>query len=123
MRNGAADVMLHEIDDLIDRGREFPDVQVEVQEDRPNIGVFQQIFHIVVQVRQLLYLCLILRINGDQLLVDGLEFLVCRLQLFIRREELLVDAWSSSFEVSSSSMVAWRFSFVYWSSCSRSLIR
>ncbi len=76
-------------------GREEPDVQVTVEEDRRNIGAVEHVLQVVrrravaldgflqlgVQRRQLLVEGLQLLLRGEQFLVGGLELLVDRQRL------------------------------------------
>ena len=70
--------------------REFANAQLAVKEDRADLRAGQQIVHVVGQLGQLRDLALVLGVDGVQLLVHALEFLVGALQLLVRRLQFFV---------------------------------
>ena len=87
---GTADVHGQEVEDLADGRGVLADAQVDVEEDSPDVGAVQQVVDVVGQLRELVDLLLILRVDRVELLVDRVELLVGGLQLLVRRDELLV---------------------------------
>src|SRR5439155_26079352 len=73
------------------RRSEAPDTKALVQKKRPDFGGIQKISQIVVGLVQLFDVVIELTIDGDLLLVDGLQFLLRSFQLFIGGLQLLVD--------------------------------
>ncbi len=89
-RDRAPDVVDDEVERLGDLGRELPDSELRIEEDRADLGAGQEVVHVVRQERQLRDLPLVLGVDRVELLVDALELLVRALQLFVRGLELLV---------------------------------
>ncbi len=78
-----AEVRLDDVKDVGDRGREAFHPKVVVQEDRRDLGAFQQVLQVGVGAAQVID-------PVPQFAVDGLQLLVDRLQLLLGGLQLLV---------------------------------
>ncbi len=73
-----------------DLRREFPDLELPVEEDGADVRARQEVVHVVGELGEIGDLPLVLRVHRVELLVDALELLVRALQLLVGGEELFV---------------------------------
>ena len=95
--NRAAHVRRDQVEQLDGRGRELPDVEGGVEEQRGDVRAGEQVVEVVRGGLQLRHLLFKLVVERRQLLVErlelflrGLQFLVARLQLLVHRHGFLV---------------------------------
>ena len=93
----AAHVRGDQVEQLDGRGRELPDVEGGVEEQRGDVGAGQQVVEVVgggLQLRHLLFKLVVERrqflVERLQLFLRGLQFLVARLELLVHRHGFFV---------------------------------
>ena len=86
-----SDVGLPEVEQCDDGGREAPDHEVAIEEDRGHVGRIDQILEVRIQLFHLLDLAAVFLIERAQLLVDRLDLFLAGLELLARGMLLFVD--------------------------------
>ena len=88
--DGAAHVVVHQLELAAHVLGELADIEVLVDEQDADHGGREEVGEVVGRHGELVDLLLVLRVNGVELLVHRLKLLVGALQLLVGREELLV---------------------------------
>ncbi len=91
MSDRPAQVGLDQVEDIRHRRREALHPQIVVQEDRGDLGAFEQVLQVGVGPGEVVDPVGQLAVDGLQLLIEGLQLLLRGLQLLVGRLQLLVD--------------------------------
>ncbi len=81
--DSSANILRQDMENVGDPRREFADAQIAVEEDRADIDALQQVVHVAGQLCQLRDLALMFRVDGVQLFVDRVQFLVGTLEFLV----------------------------------------
>ena len=93
VRDGPAHVGRPDVEDGRYGGREAADHQLVVEEHGSDVGAFEQVVQVVVGAIERIHLAAEFDIDGMQFLVDGLELFLGSLQFLVRRLQLFIDRY------------------------------
>ena len=88
--DGAADIVVHELEFPADIFGKLADVQVAVHKQNPDHGGGQEVGKVVGHHGQLVQFELVLGVDGVELLIDRLQLLGRALQFLVGRQQLLI---------------------------------